>query len=450
MRFTLLAGLVALVACSGGEGEQAEQASAPEKPTRVVLISLDTLRGDHFTPELMPLLWARGEKGRRFTRHYSATSTTQPTHATVFTGRSPWETGIERNGLILNERESTLAERLKELGYDTRAVVSSFPLHSIFKFDQGFDHYEDRFTLDRPMSGGQTTSHRPKDWKDTEQKVDGFYSLGDHVTDRAIEALDAMTADHQFLFAHYFDAHGPFGDSGIDPMPMAEVMAAIKNGTAEGAVERLHFLYKQDVRFLDKELERLLVRLDQDADRFETHVIVFSDHGESLGDRGCFGHGTLVSAEQIQVPCLVLSPGLAPEVIDVPVGSIDVFATTLALAGAPIDHSFARDLTGKLEKAPIMGMRRTYVAPKRDLRLNGKVRTIDGKRFYLVDGERVYEGDGDKVVAGHGTPKELPAERAAQVQELFSRLSERLDNVNSDEVMDQGVQDALKALGYAR
>ena len=78
-------------------------AGADEPRERIVLITLDTLRQDSFLgpTAAMPLARERARSGRVFERYYSATTSTQPTHATLLTGLHPWQHGVPRNGLVL-------------------------------------------------------------------------------------------------------------------------------------------------------------------------------------------------------------------------------------------------------------------------------------------------------------------------------------------------------------
>lgn len=435
MRAASLSAIWLLAGCGGGD------VSPLDEPVRIVLVSLDTLRGDHFTPERMPLTWARAQGGRIFTRHYSATSTTQPTHASVFTGLAPWEHGVGRNGLRLEDERTTLAERLKDVGFQTAAIVSSYPLHPIFGFGQGFDTYEADFQLKKATDK----------WSYEKMEVPNFYSLGDFVTDESLAALDDFTGERQFLFVHYFDAHGPYGDSGDESMALASIMGAIRRGDpVEGEVERLRRLYEQDVAFLDVQVDRLLQRLEEDAASIPTHIVVFADHGESLGDEGWFGHGKRVTAEQVLVPCFVISPEVTPGQDSTPVGSLDVHATVVTLAGLEVTGPLGRDLTGSLPSEPVLGMRRTFVTAFRDQNQDGSVRMVDGKRFFLVDGDAVYAGDAEKVVGIHGTKRKVPEETLPRLLTLFQRFADELDAEGASEVTDGAVQDALRAMGYAR
>ena len=127
--------------------------TSAKESVRVVLITLDTLRYDALlaTGEVegsaqMPLTSAWLEKGAVFTRFYSASSSTQPTHASIFTGRHPWEHGVHANAVRFETDEPSIVEILRDAGFSTGAVVASFPVGSVVRFDRGFDTFVEPFT----------------------------------------------------------------------------------------------------------------------------------------------------------------------------------------------------------------------------------------------------------------------------------------------------------------
>ena len=73
--------------------------------------------------------------------------------------------------------------------------------------------------------------------------------------------------------------------------------------------------YDDCIAFLDDQLGRLLDELRGQGLLDNTLVIITSDHGESFGDHGVFGHGTGLYLDQIAVPLVILSP-------DAPAGRI--------------------------------------------------------------------------------------------------------------------------------
>lgn len=434
---TSLARIAAALACAFG----AAACTAKPAPERIVVISLDTLRNDALAR--MPRTSARAAQGRTFERYYAATSCTQPTHATLFTGLAPWQHGVSRNGLLLTEKLETLAEKLRARGYSTRAVVASFPLDHEFGFAQGFDLYDDRFDLKMPY----------RQWDGLQLGDEEFYSLGDHVAEQAIAAIDSAPAGSQFFFFHFFDAHAPYGDTGDgEPWSPGRVLAEIKQGADAGeALRRARAAYDADTEALDRSIERVLERLARDAGSLPTHVFILADHGESFGEDGVVSHGSRVTEEQIRVPLIVLSPRASPGVEKIPVGTVDVAATLLALAGVSELPAGGRDLLAPtLAPAPVAGMRRTYAEPYADARTDGTVVTITGHDFFLVDGERVFTGDGDRVRLNDLPGTEQSGARAEEVARLFANFSRTLSASEAAELSDEKTIETLKRLGYTR
>lgn len=437
-----LAFALASGACSGGE-----------KPTRVVLITLDTLRADRFTEATMPLVWARAKRGVVFEQFYASTSSTQPTHATIFTGLEPWQHGVTLNGAVLDEARETLTERFKSEGFATAAIVASFPLERRFGFAQGFDSYFD--TFDHQQGTAKSNPH----WAGVEVEED-FYSLADSITTRAVAAIDAARAERQFYWFHYFDPHAPYGDTGGDAgadtsgeaIKLEDLTAAARNRSPEfdALLESARAAYDVDVRHLDRALDRLLARLDADSAQFETHVFLTADHGESFGEDGALGHGKRVIRSQVHVPGIVLSPRVAPAVRSDAAGSIDVMPTLLALAGlAGADRCIGRNLADSRasEQKPTLGMRRTFPKPFKDVHTDGTVVTVNGPQFFLVRDGRLYIGDGERIEGEDSAPSPELVER---VRAIFAACEVELTASRGREDLSPETQRALEALGYTR
>ena len=105
--------------------------------------------------------------------------------------------------------------------------------------------------------------------------------------------------------------------------------------------------YDDCISSLDDQLGRLLDELHGKGLLDNTLVIITSDHGESFGDHGVFGHGTGLYLDQIAVPLVILSPGApAGRVVADPVSLRDLPATVVdqlgLSAGSPFPgHSLA-------------------------------------------------------------------------------------------------------------
>jgi arylsulfatase len=425
--------------------------ASPGRATRVVLITIDTLRRDSLEghreadaagASAMPLTRAWARKGVVLDRHYAASSTTQPTHASLLTGLHPWQHGVTRNGQALAEKHTTLAEVFADHGYRTGAVVSSFPLHRSFGFDQGFDRFDDAFEI----------SVTPT-WSGRAVPDGAFYSLGNSITSKALAMLDQLEGSQQFFWFHYFDLHEPYGDAGggaegrAGVVNLAEIYAGIEREDpgVNSLVEHAKRRYEDDARVLDRQLDRLIRRLFRDAEDVDTHLLVVSDHGESFGERGSLGHGKRLSDELIHVPCFMLSPGLAPGRIDAPVGSIDVPITLLSLAGLSDSSSLTssgRDMTGNLPRdRSVFGMRRTFVEPFYELRLDGRRHRLPDPVFFVANARGVTTGNAEQIIRG------LDSENSS-ARSLFGVFAKQLATAGSGTVLDEESRAALEALGY--
>jgi len=443
-----MAGLVSALAAAVLAAHLLVGCGAPDAgKTRIVLITLDTLRYDGVFPEAggadaMPRLRARAEAGTRFSRFYAATSVTQPTHATMFTALHPWEHGITRNGMVLPDEYETLAEVLRAAGFETRAVVASFPLERRFGFAQGFDRFTAEFT-----HGGLY------EWERAEVPAGRFFSLADTVTAHAVEALDAARGDRQFFWIHYFDPHSPYGVTRGESLGQNSIMAALDAGsaTAEQLLERARYLYASDLTFLDAALERLFERLDAQAREFRTHVFVVSDHGESFGEGGSLAHGYRVTDVEIHVPAFALSPALAPGLREDVAGAIDVAPTLLALAGlgARADALGGRDLSRRPGGgAQVWGMRKTWAdGVPSERRIDGRVYRLPDYVFFAVDalGE-VYRGNAGGLLA---TPAAAEPHQVEGLVARFAAFAAQLRAAQPAPELDPETEAALEALGYA-
>jgi arylsulfatase A-like enzyme len=142
--------LTGTLACARSSVEVAR----PHKPN-LLLITIDTTRADHTSADRVrhpttPALEELAAGGTRFEVAYATMASTGPKHASLFTGKYPSTLGYLKNGRTLGEGFKTLAEWLRDSGYQTAAIVSSFAIHAQFGFAQGFDYYHDDF----PVRGG--------------------------------------------------------------------------------------------------------------------------------------------------------------------------------------------------------------------------------------------------------------------------------------------------------
>ena len=86
------------------------------------------------------------------------------------------------------------------------------------------------------------------------------------------------------------------------------------------------------VHYVDDKIGALLDVLDEQGLRDDTVVIVTSDHGEMLGEKGLVQKRSLYEWSA-RIPLIIDFPGALPGVVDTPVSLIDLPATLIDLAG---------------------------------------------------------------------------------------------------------------------
>jgi arylsulfatase A-like enzyme len=294
----------------------------------VLLISIDTLRADHldvygYARETAPALTQLARAGALFDRSYSQSSSTVPTHASLFTGRFPFQHGAYHVGLSVSDAELTLAELFSQAGYRTFAATSSVRFRGQTGFDQGFDVFE-RFD---ELAKNQRSAA---------------------VTTRVLEWVAADDGPW-FGFVHYFDPHQPYAPPepwrtrwhrGL-PRPTPEATSDYlyffdrpERPVPADVLEYLRALYDGEIGFLDSQLERLFASLAPQPGRRGSLVVVTSDHGEEFKEHGGLSHSRRLYEELLRVPLVFWWPGriAAGTRIARPVQTVDVFPTLLELA----------------------------------------------------------------------------------------------------------------------
>lgn len=278
----------------------------------VLVLTLDTTRADRLgcyghSAAQTPVLDGLAAEGVRFDDAVTVVPVTLPSHATIFTGLDPPHHGVRNNGEFrLDSEHETLAEVLREKGYETAAFVSAFVLDARFGLDQGFDLYDDHVDFPPPAPFGALISPIHE-------------RSGGKTTDAAIRWLARRDRKRPFFcWVHYFDPHYPY----TPPSPFA--------GRFRGRP------YDGEIAYMDAQIGRLLQALITDGTRDNTLIIVVGDHGEGLGDHDETSHAQLIYDSTMRVPLLIACRGLfrGPFVVDdVVVSTADIFPTVLDLLG---------------------------------------------------------------------------------------------------------------------
>ena len=273
----------------------------------VLLITVDTIRADRlgaygFEGIDTPIIDSLAARGVTFTRAYSPTPLTLPSHASIFSGTFPPYHGVRDNGAFAVPAELTLmAEVFQANGFATAAFVGAFVLDSRFGLDQGFESYFDDFELPRQNIIGLGTVQRP----------------AEEVIDAALEWLEGEGGLPFFLWVHLYDPHTPYAP----PEPYRSEYAGKP--------------YLGEIAYTDAQIGRLLEGLSGRGVAADTFVVVVGDHGESLGEHGEIEHGFFVYEESIHVPLIISLPfaqlhGVRRSQL---VSLVDIMPTVLEMSG---------------------------------------------------------------------------------------------------------------------
>jgi len=99
-------------------------------------------------------------------------------------------------------------------------------------------------------------------------------------------------------------------------------------------------LYDGEVAYTDFHLGRLFNWMEQAGRLQDTMIVIMSDHGESLGERGVYRHSTQLYNEQTHVPMIMYVPGAAPRRAKNYVSTIDLGSTLLNAVGVECPKAY--------------------------------------------------------------------------------------------------------------
>jgi arylsulfatase A-like enzyme/thioredoxin-like negative regulator of GroEL len=419
LRYTFILALVALgTAMAAVGGWRYARASAPVSGP-IILISVDTLRADRlaaygYRAGRTPAIDSLARDGIVFERAYSHASLTLPAHASLMSGRLPFDTGVRDNaGFAVKNGERLLAEILRDRGYATGAVVSSYVLRRDTGIAQGFEFFDDAM----PAAADTFAARLYRSGAESERVAENW--LGSIGTSRA------------FLFLHLYEPHGPH--------------PAIAPDTRDP--------YDVEVTGADEVIGRLTRYLKAHQLYDQSTIILVSDHGAGLGDHGEQDHGLFVYEEAVRVPLIVKpAAGLgAGRRIDGIAQHVDLVPTILDLANAPVpDNLRGRSLKGVLEGVDRLDERHVYsesMYARYRFGWSELASVTDGRyRYIRAPQEELYDLQRDPAQRDNLAPRDI-----RKTETLRSALDRIVGTTGSPEARAEVLPEDLErlhALGY--
>ncbi len=317
-------------------------------------------------------------RGTRFTRAYCQGTYCGPSRASFMSGYYPHATGVL--GYISPRKaignRPTWAQHFKNSGYRTSRVSKIFHMGvpgGIEKGDDGADdpiswseRYNSRGPEWRAPGDGETLESNPDGKKPVVGgntfvvvKADGddqVHSDGKTAA-KACELISAYRGEPFFLGVGFVRPHVPFVAPAPDfaPFPFEEMtlpekvpgdwddipQAGINYKTSKNmqmnVVRQRKAVsgYYASVRYMDRQVGKVLEALDHAGLTDSTIVIFTSDHGYHLGEHEFWAKVSL-HEESALVPLIICVPGKRPAVCNSLVELLDLYPTVSRLCGLDV------------------------------------------------------------------------------------------------------------------
>jgi arylsulfatase A-like enzyme len=286
---------------------------------QVILISIDTLRGDHldaygYSRETAPNLSRLINDSVYYKQAYANGAWTYPSHASMLTGTLPSRNGVNQDlnsfaykgqGRAVNDSIFNIAEILKKELPELKTIKFA-KLPNEIGFARGFD---------------------------ANNNFDPF--LTDNKFSKILNALDKNRDKDFFLFLHTWMVHAPYANSYfLEKEKLSREKRNFidlyrKPGTSKKKKSNTSFrtfllennlfnvkdcvaLYDGGIRYTDHYIGQLINKLKEIGIYDNTMLIVTSDHGEHFGEHAPYmfydHHGNNFYEEFIKIPIIVKYP----------------------------------------------------------------------------------------------------------------------------------------------
>lgn len=366
----------------------ASAAQPPGSRQSVIFLDICSTRADHmgvygYKRPTTPNLDAFAKDAVVFENAVAMSSWCLPAYASLFTGHVPEVHGHYANNphRALPAFEATLAEKLKEAGYDTAAFSGGTYFMKIWGLDRGFDTYVNKFGVSKAIPGTfAETMPGVMEWLKARDDKPFFLFI----------AVDDLHVPYQALLPDMFDKgyKGPVNDEETRLVPFFRDYNLYMRGelpkdatnyarAAAFASDRSHLRhltarYDAALHTADKRVGDFFRFLKENGLWDRSALIVSADHGEQLGEHSLLGHTEGLYEPVTHVPLIMRVPGaerLNGRRLKQLVERVDMMPTILDLAG--VDHS-GLQLQGKsllpLLENPALELRRyAYSSSKRNL-----------------------------------------------------------------------------------
>lgn len=332
----------------------------------VILITVDALRADvcgfsgykeTYTPNLDNLSLSFGTT---FLNTYASGVATPMSFPGIMCGLYPTE--IKNN--IIPKYSVTLAQKMKKLGYETVAVVSSNPyLTPVQGYDRGFDSFLTVGNRYKNKNHSVFKSITRKKWflgfkntffgnvlKNVYRHTRIMSEALKHVTnseqfdDEAKKTLDVARTfigkniNRLFIWIHLMDVHFPYRlPNSKNILKSYSLLRKRKRWNSKGenidksTLDSLLRMYTYSVEYVDSEVSNFIRNVIKEFGE-NALVILTSDHGEEFMERGHLNHFDNPYQEIAKVPLVIFDKNNNHNVIDKMTSLSDLKRLIIALS----------------------------------------------------------------------------------------------------------------------
>ncbi|MFT5285162.1 MAG: arylsulfatase A-like enzyme [Planctomycetota bacterium] len=423
-----------------------ELSSTDTRP--ILLFTLDTLRADHLgcygkAEQPSPRIDQLAAEASLFESCYSTTNVTNPSHASIFTSLQLRDHEVRNNFTKLSADIPNLVEGLAKTGYKTAAFVGSK------NFEPGIAGFDTMF--------------------------EEFHSI-EELHQRRAEDVNALllpwlveNRDNDFFtWVHYYDAHGPYDPpypynlkypyrgKGSNP---ASSQKPLKRFELAHNRELSTAQYLGEIAYTDFHFGRVMDRLRLLGLYDDTTVILTSDHGESLGERGIRNLHDGIFENTTHVPLIIRIPNLNPGVVPGLVSTLDIYPTLYDFLGLPIAGKIRGASLREFMEQPSKSKRpRVFAESAHGLQVavrTAEHRAILGLKDTAKSALPVQEGKLE-MFDPHLSPTEqsdLAHQHPDFAETLRALLEEYLNtgmSLGSEQIEDEDFVESMGDLGYAK
>ncbi len=466
----------------------------------ILMLVLDSARFDRlgihgYHRRLTPALDAFAADAVDFTNANAPGGSTRPSMGSNFTGLYPQAYGFDEDKFP-DEKHTMVAERLRDAGYRTYLFSSNAYVSPATGYTRGFETvlYLNRSNLTKVIRPTVLLRHAPALIKTALKRNTTYKVSSDLLLSEALRVLRGHGRDDPpfFLYIH-MDVHNPYLsdrrylrpclEPGIDeetirkvediqrnrPMMLDFARTDIPMETRRRYWSVLRSMYDASFKKCDDLFGELVAVLRRGGLLPDTMVVVTSDHGELIGERGGqMTHGLFPYEEVMRVPLVVKFPerfqrtGADPRLVS----TIDLVPTYCELAGAPMPadqtqgisllsdrrHDFVIHQRQNFLRISFEDFKKKFPTVDFDWLNLGHVIALKDERFKFV-----WTSAGRRFLfdlrADPGETADLADSRADLVDPYQSRFNEWRERIkvqagSAEPEYEEAVMDHLRRLGY--